>query len=276
MTLRSQSGMSARLEAVLAEIAGLEAAHKLREIVPLLREAVELTREEAGAESREYVAVLNEFGSLLRTLKDLDGSEKSFRKAAGIEERVRGASADYATCINNLAGTYRLKGDYETAVEFFQEALGIYATTVGTEHFVYLSAQNNLGLVYQDLKRYDEAEKLHLRVLAVLEKTGRRDTTFATTLNNLASVAMATGRHADAQGFLRQTLEVYRQTAPGSVLHLTAINNLAAAGFMAGDYREAEARYEEASALLDDVLGPEHPDSLRARKNLARAREKLE
>ena len=269
--------MSFRLDAVRTEIADLEVEHRLREIVPLLREAVELTRAEEGAESREYVAVLNELGSLLRTLKQLDESEARFQEAAGIEARVRGRTADYATCINNLAGTHRIKGDYDTAQSLFKEALEIYEAEVGTEHFVYLSALNNLGLVYQDLKRFDDAEQLHLQALAVLEKSDKRDTTFATTLNNLASVAMATGRYPDARGFLRQTLDLYKdKTGTGSVLYLTALNNLAAASFMAGDYPEAEARYEEAAASMERVLGPEHPDTLRARKNLYRTREKRE
>jgi tetratricopeptide (TPR) repeat protein len=85
---------------------------------------------------------------LLRTLKELDESEAIFRKAAGIESSARGRSADYATCINNLAGTYRLKGEYETAEPLFREALEIYEDEVGTDHFAYLSALNNLGLVY--------------------------------------------------------------------------------------------------------------------------------
>jgi tetratricopeptide (TPR) repeat protein len=267
--------VSARLDDVRTEIAGLETEHKLREIAPLLREAVELTRDESGAESREYVAVLNELGSLSRTLKELDDSELRFREAARIEARVRGRTADYATCINNLAGTYRLKGDYDTAQSLFEEALEIYEAEVGREHFVYLSALNNLGLVYQDLKRFDDAERLHLQALAVLEKSGKRDTTFATTLNNLASVAMATGRYADAQNFLWQTLDLYKdKTGTSSVLYLTALNNLAAASFMAGDYPEAEARYVEAAASMERILGPDHPDTLRAQQNLHRTREK--
>ena len=81
----------------------------------------------------------------------------------------------------------------------------------GHEHFVYLSALNNLGLVYQDLKRYDEARELHQQVLAVLEKKGKRDSVYATTLNNLASVAMATGRYEEAERYLEETLALYER-----------------------------------------------------------------
>jgi Flp pilus assembly protein TadD len=115
------------LEELRARITKLESEHRLREVLPLLRESAELTRQEVGEDSANYVAALNELGSLLRTLKELDGSEKEFRKAAQIEAATRGReSADYATCINNLAGTYRLKGDYQQAESLFLEALKIY------------------------------------------------------------------------------------------------------------------------------------------------------
>ena len=161
-----RSLVSERLEEIRQQIAGLQAEQRLRDILPLLRESVELTREEAGEDSSAYVAALNELGSLCRTLRELEASEEAFVRAAEIEARVRGIdNPDYATCINNLAGTYRLKHDYETAVSLFKQSIEIYERQMGTEHFVYLSALNNLGLVYQDLQRYEEAEALHRKAL---------------------------------------------------------------------------------------------------------------
>lgn len=68
---------------------------------------------------------------------------------------------------NNLAGLYRLMGQLEKAEQHFQQALQIYEQTVGKEHFLYISGMNNLGLVYQDMKRFAEAEVLHVRSLDV-------------------------------------------------------------------------------------------------------------
>jgi len=58
---------------------------------------------------------------------------------------------------------------------------------LGAEHFAYLSALNNLGLVYQDTREYDAAETLHQKSARGSEEHGRRDATFGTTLNNLAA-----------------------------------------------------------------------------------------
>ena len=59
------------------------------------------------------------------------------------------------------------------------------------------------------------------------------------------------------------------------MLYLTGLNNLAAVSFMAGDYPEAETYFAEALAMIERVLGTEHPDYARTAKNLARTREKL-
>jgi tetratricopeptide (TPR) repeat protein len=268
--------VSERLDTLRAEIAALEAAQRLRDLPPLLRAAAELTAAEEGEESSAHVAALNELGSLLRTLKELDESDAVFRRGAGLELEARGRTADYATCINNLAGTLRLKGSRETAEELFREALEIYEAQVGTKHFVYLSALNNLGLVYQDMKKYEEAERLHYQALVAFEEGGSRNAAYATTLNNLASVAMATGRYAKAEEYLERALELYRETAGGlSVLYLTGLNNLAAACYLAGDYARAEAFYSQALTLIERVLGTDHPDYARASRSLARARERL-
>jgi hypothetical protein len=67
--------VSQRLSELSAEIAALQAEHRLRDVLPLLRESVELAGLEAGAESSAYVAALNDLGSLFRTLKQLEESE---------------------------------------------------------------------------------------------------------------------------------------------------------------------------------------------------------
>ena len=142
----------------------------MREVEPLLRESVELVREEEGDDSREYVAALNELGSLLRALKQLDESEAAFVKAAEIEAAgARHRGQRRLRHLHQQPGRHLPpQGRVRKAEALFRESMEIYERTVGTEHFVYLSALNNLGLVYQDLKRYDEARGLHEQALAVL------------------------------------------------------------------------------------------------------------
>ena len=58
-----------------------------------------------------------------------------------------------------------------------------------------------------------------------------------------------------------ETLSLYEQT-PGkeSVLYLTGLNNLATVDYLKGDYGRAEERFAEALAIIERVLGTDHPD----------------
>ena len=86
---------------------------------------------------------------------------------------LRRAYPNYATTINNLAGTYRLQKDYFRAESLFLEAMSIYARTLGKEHFLYASSLNNLGLLYQDLNNWEKAEPLHREAQQLALKIGR-------------------------------------------------------------------------------------------------------
>lgn len=62
-------------------------------------------------------------------------------------------TVQYATVLNNLAGTYRLAGKYEEAADLFNESALIYSTTIGKDNSYYCSILNNLALVYQGYER---------------------------------------------------------------------------------------------------------------------------
>ena len=102
--------MSSKLDEIKAAISELNHQGKYREVVTLLKQAVDLTCIEYGNNAPEYVSILNELGGLYRMLGEYDNSELAFLKAIDIQSETDGKdNPDYATSINNLAGTYRLK-----------------------------------------------------------------------------------------------------------------------------------------------------------------------
>jgi len=204
--------MSVKLDELNAKISELNNQGCFTEVVPLLEEAVELTRMECGDNAPQYVAILNELSGLYRALGEYDKSESAFVKAEMILASGGKENPDYATTINNLAGTYRLKRDYEKAESLFKNAIEIYKNTLGAEHFLYASALNNLGLLYIDTKKHEKAEHLHREALEILRQNSKYDTAIATTLNNLATIYMEKGMNEEAEPFLKEAMEVYSQT----------------------------------------------------------------
>ena len=222
--------MTAKLDELKATITELNHQGRFREAVPLMVEAVELTRIECGDNAPEYIAILNELGGLYRMLGEYDNSESVFVKAKNIQFESEGKeNPDYATTINNLAGTYRLKRDYPRSESLFLEAIEIYRSTLGTQHFLYTSALNNLGLLYTDMKKYEKAEQLYHEALEILRNSKKHDTAIATTLNNLATICMEKGNNKDAEQFLKEAIEVYERTVGKEApLYVYGLNSLAA------------------------------------------------
>jgi serine/threonine-protein kinase len=61
-------------------------------------------------------------------------------------------------------------------------------------------ALNNLGVVYESLKKYEEARQMHERALALRQKAlGPEHPEVANSLSNLASVLRHQGKLAEAK-----------------------------------------------------------------------------
>ena len=104
------------------------------------------------------VAVHNELGSFYRGTSRYTESLTAFQLAG--EEIIRRLGmdcAEYATLLNNMAGTYRLMGSPKEAAELFQQAIDIYRDQGAEDSYAFISVLNNISLAYQELGRLEEA-----------------------------------------------------------------------------------------------------------------------
>ena len=125
-----------------------------------------------------------------------------------------------------LAASERMLGTEHP--DTLRSALASYERVLGPEHPDTLISVNNLGLLYDALGRYGEAELLHRRALAARERVLGTE-------------------HPDT---------------------LISVNNLAVLYREQGRYGEAEPLFKRALAARERVLGPEHPDTLSSVNNL--------
>ena len=117
---------------------------------------------------------------------------------------------------------------YAEAEQLLQRALR-EAEQVGPDDPRVATAANNLGLLYHDQGRLQEAQSLYTRALAIWEQhVGPEHEDVAAALNNLAEIA-----HAE------------------------------------GDWARAEPLYERVLAIERKVLGAAHPDVAISLNNLA-------
>ena len=72
--------------------------------------------------------------------------------------------------LNNVALIYRRSGRQKAAEPYYLHALELYEKQLGPEHADVASVLNNLGVFYTNERRFEEAEQMHLRALAIRRK----------------------------------------------------------------------------------------------------------
>ena len=130
---------------------------------------------------------------------------------------------------------------------------------------------NQTGRYLTERGRYNEAEPLHQRALAIAENArGPDHPDVAMSLNNLAVVHWQQGRYAEAQPLYQRALTIReRAFAPDHPDVATSLNNLAGLYLYLGRYADAQPLFERALAIRERAFGPDHPDVASTLNNLA-------
>jgi Flp pilus assembly protein TadD len=137
---------------------------------------------------------------------------------------------DNADAQNNLGQRYKQRGEYQKAIEAYQEALRMRPN--------FYSAYNNIAVCYGNLKMYDQAEAALKKYIAL-----KPDDYYA--MNNLAVMFMQTGRAQEGQRFAEAAVK----TEPGYANGRVTRGSVYA---MQGRFDDAEAQFREALRLDPD------------------------
>jgi CHAT domain-containing protein/tetratricopeptide (TPR) repeat protein len=119
--------------------------------------------------------------------------------------------------------------------------------------------------------RYDEAEQLYKRALAIYQiAPDLFQKIIAVTLNNLAEIYKAQGRFAEAELLHKQSLALKEKTlGPNDPAVATSLNNLARLYHKQHRYAEAEPLYKRSIAIRERAHGANDPSVAMALNDLA-------
>ena len=133
-------------------------------------------------------------------------------------------------------------GDYAAALVEAQKHEAEVKAQFGTNHADYARALHQLAITHNAQGRYDEADKLHKRALAIRERVlGTNHPAVAATLNNLAIVYRHQGKLGEAEGLHKRALAIREQKLGKSHPDVAAIlDNLAVVYNEQGKYADAE------------------------------------
>lgn len=180
-----------------------------REAIRLYRRALEIKQRIVGRMHPSYANSLNGLGLVAGRIGEWETARKSIEEQLAIRTELFGADAPQLyRSYNELAGFHYDMGRFEQAIENYQHARRLEASSVGGATQAWLFA-NNIGAAYKGLGMPERAEELYRESIELrAARFGDDSTTTARARHNLALVLLQQGRLAEAGAMAERALEV--------------------------------------------------------------------
>jgi tetratricopeptide (TPR) repeat protein len=149
-----------------------------------------------------------------------------------------------------------VRGDHAAALLEAQRHEAAARAQFGINHTSYANVLNTLATVYVALEKYDEAEGLYRRAMAIRAKVlGEDHPDVAHTLTNLSLVYSLQRRFAEAEAVLRRALDIQTRALGESDFSVGATLNLLASACLAqGRREEADALHERGMSIINNAM----------------------
>ena len=217
------------------------------------------------------------------------------QKAYELSKSVNGEKSQRtATIINNIGGLYSYMADVPKALEYYSKALTMRQQVLGDLHPDVAYSFDNIASVYYKQQEYSQSMEYSRKALSIWEK--RHDVgQFSSEYFRIANCYAGLGDRQQALSYLQKSLEAQGEDTPNSIviyqrlaeLYSEMQDSIHAAEYQqkAGDLRkrytasdgaagqkaqsDAETVADHANqlgnqlralAIVESVLGPEHPD----------------
>ena len=209
------------------------------------------TRDDARTQQdrRLLLAAQNELGAFYRGAGRYAESLDAFADAEEEAKELCGpASGEYATILNNMAGTCRLLHRSEQAEKLFLQAMEVYQNAGLQDSYFYASVLNNLSLVYQETGEPDKAVYYLEQALQQITGQPERRQELAVTYNNLAALYHSAGEPEKAFQCAMRALQAYEKCPEENRVHYAAVlNSLAGYFYGQGDWKQALELYRKSA-----------------------------
>jgi tetratricopeptide (TPR) repeat protein len=167
-----------------------------------------------------------------------------------------------------VAFFYSSQGLYVSAEIWLIKCLEVIKRRLGPDHLFVATSLNNLGGIYANQGRYNEAEPLCLRSIEISRLQQNKD--IAISLNNLGEIYFQQGRYSEVESLYLTSLETSKsQLGEDNLISAQILDNLGGLYCHQGLYTESELFYLKAIRINESQLGINHIKVAKNLNNLA-------
>ena len=236
-----------------------------------LERAEALLREYAGELSWPHVTALREIAVLERSKGNYAEAESLFVRVVDAN-RSRDDATPYrlAGALNDLGGLYLMASRDSSAVPVLEEALVLAEPVAAPDDSLMAHLLSDLGIGYQALGRFDDAERALLRAKAIERARHGAGHPYARWSGiNLAGFYRETGRLEQALAYYQDAydaaLTMFGEDNPSTV---RTLSNMALVLSDLGRLDEALGPTVDVVRIRERTMGEDNPGTLASRLNL--------
>jgi tetratricopeptide (TPR) repeat protein len=187
-------------------------AKNYKEAIPIMKEAVSLSRQVYGNEHPRVGVALRMQEALYVDQNDFVAALPVVREQLKLNRRLyTNEHPRVATSLNSIGMSYFYLNDFRSAEEAWNEALALRRKLLGAEHPQVTWIISNLGLLKYEQKDYAAAEALFRESLRIQRKTmPARDAQIGFALVGLGRTVLARGRAIEAEKLAREGVTILR------------------------------------------------------------------
>ena len=225
----------------------------------------------ANSEVLDRAEMLQQVFNKLYEQEDFLSALETAQRVLDIREGVFGTEHPLLIAsLNNVATIHLELRQFQRAEEIYKRVAKLCKVAKGKERD-YADVLSNLGFVYFETDRFEEARNAHGDSLRIQEKTlGDDHIDLAVTLSNLGETEAVLGRFADAQVHLQRAFAIRKQHF--GLHHESTANTLSSIGGLyqkQGNLEAAKAVSEKVVEILTIEIGEAHERTTVARSNYA-------
>lgn len=228
----------------------------------LLREALAIRETTVGPDSRAAAIELRWLGAVLVGLSRFEEAEAFSLRALSIFEQQLGPDDPLtARAMVTLGTIYRRQERFEEAIPFLEKAVAIERREA-SDPTALGRALYNLGIVYAQVGRYDDAEAVYKDGIDVWTRAyGEAHSEVAKMELALATLYRRQRRSTEAEAGLLRALDIsVKALGPDHPNVAFAANNLGSVYLEMERYDLADANYRRAQEIFEKSYGPKHPN----------------
>ncbi|CAF1580533.1 unnamed protein product, partial [Adineta ricciae] len=211
---------------------------------------------------------MSKLGHLMLKMGEYDQAHDIYATQFGSREKNNAQTQSH---INHQLGyVFSAKGDYKTALIYYEKALQGKVDAVGAEDSSLAPTYNNIAGVYQSLGDYPSALSSYHKTLSIEEKSlSTDDLALATTYGNIGLVHRLLADYKQALSFYERALAIREKTLPLNHPDLaTTYGNISGLHQDMGDYSKALEYAQKALDTRKRSLPSKHPDLATSYGNL--------